>query len=1037
MRKPLVALSILSCIGLVACNDGPVQTFNPAGPNAGQENDGQTPGDTDPTMQGFGVQGGGNTKMQICTGSQEAARWKIMDTLPLQPPTTGAGIDMSGGPSWAGLTIEAAEAINCQSTDDGDEFGDGSNVNSWGGSGEVWADYNVSNHLINFMTFWPGYVGTIDMKSRDGKDSFSITCNNEQSTKNGNGYTINWPLDAGSAALFDAEVNELYDALTATYAPGLPQDLDCINSGACIHGAFGDVAYMFFPALGTGFWVASQSQPQPVPSIFNRIDMYLAKTMPFSLASPMFKLDKVGPQGLGGTLAKAPASCDMTLGMTFGDFQTNCVDVTKDPAQDKISDNKLLGGLTHGTEDWSFDVQGVDLNFKDAQLAPTAIVDDKDFPDSADIAVTFDVDQSTLGAIANDHVGNDPSKAKDIHGAGLVYLEYARLVQEGLNADIIAAAAPGATVVTHDLGDPACLWDPIAKTGVSPDAAAKGNWPVNCTGFEGFVTAAPQLGDHATVPAYDKLTAGTFVAQAINSGMAVGLKPGHPSSTFCLDPNGDYTAGSACTVTTQAADCQSGVCDGTLHCTAVGDTTAGKACTQATQATDCLSGTCGSTKLCTSILAYSNCSAPQGAQGDIFSTSFARITQVLGKGQISNLPIEAQDVRFFWKQYVTALVKYMKAVGAGTETPEGVHSQTFDQDDIFFDSIGAGQFEIGEYVDRDPSVVNPLDLNVSADVKNGIFDEYTFSKELYRGETAIYTTVTENAADALGMEHSALLTNVFGSNVLATEWAQSSAGMSPYYCATNNDPTNCDGQLPPLDANGNLQLNSVGQPRLARYKGAFAGQATAFTLGDTAIKVTMTYDTIQQAMVNIPIYGDPYAWTNDGQGTIANSSTPAAPLSILVPWAPLQPGIGFPVALSGTLDKFIETSQLDFSGTTISANVDYNPAVDPSTGAPATDGSISFLAVETSEFLGEVFLCRDAPTGDLLGIRMYTPVATILDWLGSHPGSYDACGIIIRYSPYGNYADYITSLTNGVRLNITQGGGFGRVVDVTLFVPGQ
>ena len=57
--------------------------------------------------------------------------------------------------------------------------------------------------------------------------------------------------------------------------------------------------------------------------------------------------------------------------------------------------------------------------------------------------------------------------------------------------------------------------------------------------------------------------------------------------------------------------------------------------------------------------------------------------------------------------------------------------------------------------------------------------------------------------------------------------------------------------------------------------------------------------------------------------------------------------------------------------------------------------------------------------------------------LAAHPKAYDNCQMIIRYSPFGNYADYITSLSGGVRLGITQGGGFGRVVDVTLFVPGQ
>jgi hypothetical protein len=37
--------------------------------------------------------------------------------------------------------------------------------------------------------------------------------------------------------------------------------------------------------------------------------------------------------------------------------------------------------------------------------------------------------------------------------------------------------------------------------------------------------------------------------------------------------------------------------------------------------------------------------------------------------------------------------------------------------------------------------------------------------------------------------------------------------------------------------------------------------------------------------------------------------------------------------------------------------------------------------------------------------------------------------------PYGNFADFATSTSNGVRLGITQGGGYGRVVDVTLFDP--
>ena len=103
-------------------------------------------------------------------------------------------------------------------------------------------------------------------------------------------------------------------------------------------------------------------------------------------------------------------------------------------------------------------------------------------------------------------------------------------------------------------------------------------------------------------------------------------------------------------------------------------------------------------------------------------------------------------------------------------------------------------------------------------------------------------------------------------------------------------------------------------------------------------------------------------------------------------------------------------------------------------------------AWETQDFLGEVFLCYDAATdaarsgtrrpGDILSAHMYTPVATLLDWLASHPGAQKSCQMVVRYSPFNNYPDYVSSLAYGVRLGVDQGSGFGRIVDATLFVPG-
>ena len=59
-----------------------------------------------------------------------------------------------------------------------------------------------------------------------------------------------------------------------------------------------------------------------------------------------------------------------------------------------------------------------------------------------------------------------------------------------------------------------------------------------------------------------------------------------------------------------------------------------------------------------------------------------------------------------------------------------------------------------------------------------------------------------------------------------------------------------------------------------------------------------------------------------------------------------------------------------------------------------------------------------------------------LDWIIAHPNTEKECGIIIRWSEYGNYPDFITSLTCGVKLHTTVGGGQSRIIEVSLFVPG-
>jgi hypothetical protein len=939
--KSLSRALALAPLLFLACEDGPVQTYNPS-PDGGEGrwNNSNAPGSSDPATQGFVNTVGGTNLQELCTGDQKAMRWADMVKEPIIPPNRAAGLDLSGGDTWEGLTIETAEKLNCQSENLGDVFGDGDQTNSWGDNYEVLVTYQVSNRKIVFMTLWPGYEGKMSFHSLDKAHTYEMGIQT-QIRKDGKPFVLDWTGNGGKN--FIDQSDELFRAIMATYAPSQPVDADgvtCSATGRCIKGNFGDVAYFYIPSLGWALWVDNMNAPQPTPSIPTRYDIDLAKVLPYAFAKPTLKLDSEGPIARAGKLGVAPNACTLKMGTTYGDFLKDCVQVNGDAKLDQEELNKLLGGISHGTERFHFNVNGVDVNFSDKTLPADDIVHDADRPSADDVATSFVVDQSTGGRFDNDY---DVNGVRDLHGTGAIYKEYMRLVRTRLLAAKNIAD-----------GDPKqCLYPDVRP--MNFDAKAfEANLPPWCTGFEGFVTPAPPTRVN------DPNNLGADNALKVNKNFQLGMKLGHTKVTFCWDANGDVAKG------------------------------------------------------------YQFCTS-----GDVFPASFARALAVFGKGKVANMPTEALDVRFFFRQYFEALVKYM-TVGDQNPVPDLTNIK-LDSDDLFFDSIGSGQFELAEYVDRRfaSKSQNPIDFVFEADVRNGIMDAYVYSRDLFRGEEALYTTVLEDQNDGLGQEHNALLTNIFGSPVLKNGWKDSKQGKSAYYCATHIDPSNCDEQLPPLDQNGAMLLDDMGRPILLPYPGAFG--TTSFSLGATPVRIVQEYPEIQSAMVRIPLHVDPYN----------TKSQVLPPLNILIPWVPKQPGEGFPVALNGTLDKFIEASQLDMDGTTITANVDYNPVLDPTTHLPKKDGSIEFLAVETTDFLGDVFICQDERTHDLLKVRMYSPVATVLDWFASHPGSYQSCGMIIRYSPFGNFPDFISSINNGVRLGITQGGGYGRVVDVTLFVPGQ
>jgi hypothetical protein len=1015
-------LIALASFGALGCEDGPNQTYSPA--TSGQTNTWNNAGgsSTDPSTKDFGYLHGGTNANILCDGPKLAKTWATMDNQPILPPLGGGGLNMAGADcsstgvgdcSWNGLTIEQAEKQLCQSTNLGDLFGDGELANAWGDSDEVIAHYLVTTHKIDFMLFITGYLGNIQAAGCTGTASAGNTYEvpvGVQMTKNGESWQIDWNAPKSPTDWR----NEITSALLCTFAPGLANDPDCNSSGRCIQGNFGDVAYLFIPVLGTGLWVPNSNAAQPQPSILNRIDGYLAKVTPFAGAAPFLKIDSQGPTASSGIINKTLGKpCTLQFGLSYGDFLDQCVKITGDTGKDQAEYNKLLGGITHSTERYSFDVQGVDLNFGDSTLAPDAVVADTDRPGPNDLASDFSVDQSTLGPMVQDFPNHDPTQKKDLHGTGLVYLQFARLAQRDLN--LAMQSTPAGPHFVHTIGDPGCAGGSFS----SPMLATP---PLGCTGLEDIITTAPPALvdgaqppllagvtplptaesatlDNAALPAaVPDVTASTAPPMIVQ--MRLGLKPGHQKTSFC---DADRTS------LQQLVDCD------------------------------------------------------QKYLGDTFSNTFARVKAVLGGGNVANLPLDAQDVRFFFKEWVTALIQYLKAEGAAVEagkdpsavTLADIDAQVIDKYDIFFDSIGAGQFETAEYIERafttDSSA--PLDFSFGADVKNGILNDYAFSRYLYRGESAMYQAMRDSRAGAapLGKQDTALLSNMFGSQLLRSTWtdhtSDSGAKYTAYYCATNLDPVPCKGEQPPqlpagqTNPDGTTLLeDETGAPILSRYEGALGANATPFTLGggaspSTPVPVTFaktgpngdgTYPDIQQAMINVPLHVNPYDLTS------APPSSGPPSVQVLVPWAPKQPGIGFPVSLDGQRDRFIETAQLDLSGTQITANIDYDFQV---LQGGAIGSQVMFLAVETTDFLGDVFLCRDSATKDLLPVRMYTSVALILDWLASHPTAYNDCQIIIHYSPYENYADFITSLLNGVRLGVTQGGGYGRIVDATLFDP--
>src|SRR5262249_48269833 len=115
-----------------------------------------------------------------------------------------------------------------------------------------------------------------------------------------------------------------------------------------------------------------------------------------------------------------------------------------------------------------------------------------------------------------------------------------------------------------------------------------------------------------------------------------------------------------------------------------------------------------------------------------------------------------------------------------------------------------------------------------------------------------------------------------------------------------------------------------------------------------------------------------------------------------------------------------------FSGQNISMAINYELE---------SDSSMKILSVESAAFEGELFLCQDPLTRDLLHVRQYDSIDEIMDWLSSHPGAQEVCQILVKFNTANQGPVSVTSKTAGVQVFVGQGVGVGRIVDVLVFDP--
>ena len=1027
MAKFWLSIAAVACgFALVGCEDNPDQFYKQAPPGAGSKwNNGNTPPVYDSNARNAFTDNFNTSSLdEACSGPVKHARWADMVNKPVIPPKSFGGLDLRGGDSWTGLKFTEAQKTLCQATPAGTDPPDHL-VAQWGDAGEVTVEYLISTNTIDFVQLDAGYTGTLDFASRPddvsqaafghpnpfGQHKYQWAVG-QPVRRDGQVWLLNWTDPS-----FNKQATEMFDALMYTYAPDLPgnQD-DCKAAQTCL-ARITDGASGVFGArpLGMYFYVPTTAAPQPAPSTPSYLYAFYVKLMPFSTSRMFLKMDEEGPIATSPELGdRSPkVTCVQKLGQTYADFLDHCVNILQDQTKNKFTVGKLLGGLAHTKEVFNFTVQGIDADFASSIIGEDKVVGDDWLPSPTDTVYHFNMDIRASGMLLNEMDSVTDPKKNILAGTGAVYREYQRRTQ----ADIVAMMKDwDPSFHEHAIGAPECMLGPNDDPSHWGPGKASGPAP-GCTGFEQMVTPGNHYTpDQAGVDALARrMSVGGKAAKApfaYNSA----LKPGDPNIKFCVDPP---------------------PADG-------GQKDTGEACQDKNE---CWSKSCTDNK-CDDVTAtyFQHCggSDDPGLEGAVLDASYNRVLDYLGHGDILKLPPALRDRKYYFQQLGFALTKYMLAaggVGADKHRPDnlfalgptdcGGKTCEPEMDHLQFDQIGASADRAKfEYIDRRwvGDGVEPLSYEYEILIVSGNQQEARFQRFLERDEKTVFLAMSEDRSKPLANpDDNVRLTNIIGSPVIAGlgySGVDGNPQKDAWYCASHVDK-DC-GQSPPTistkrgpDGKPVLDLNDLGEPILREYKGAFA--ETAFTLGTSHLKMVEELPMIKSAKVAVPIFDKPY------EPAGANPSAAGPNVKVTLPdWRPLAPGSGFRIPVNAQRDRFVPAAQVDFSGQNITMAINY--ALQP-------DKSLKILGVETQIFEGELFLCQDPGTKDLLHVRQYDSVAEVLDWLDDHPGARDACDILVRYSPFNEAPVQITAKSAGVQVTVGQGVGIGRIVDALFYDP--